>query len=321
MVFSLNFLKIFSFNKSLRFPLFQDEGNGSLVVNRNVEFDQKGEFSVIAPAFGIDLTNRLSLGITFNIWNHSLTDNSRYKESHREFGQATFGPVTLNFDAFLEDIFEVEEGYSFVIGGMYRPSKEWTIAAVVKPGFTMDIDHTHREEICTESGSGPIVCDSDPFKNNAELEQPTIVGVGTAWRPTEELTFSTDVTWTDWSAYVFRENEFDFNPITGTAIQDDKLDNSFTVRFGGEYLVILENYVIPIRCGFGYDPAPSIDGIDDFYTANFGTGIQLYDRVNLDLAYEFRWGKDVNGRTSLGTIGGTQDIYRHRVLGSVIFYF
>ena len=85
-------------------------------------------------------------------------------------------------------------------------------------------------------------------------------------------------------------------------------------------LIIKENYVFPVRWGLGYDPAPAVNDVDDFYTLSLGTGIQAYNRVSFDIAYEFRWGNNVNADILRG-ISGTQDIYLHRLLTSMIYHF
>ena len=130
-----------------------------------------------------------------------------------------------------------------------------------------------------------------------------------------------DVTWTDWSDYVFIENTLKTNPISGRPIGEGETDDIFTVRLGSEYVIIKENYLVPLRFGFGYDPSPAVHEVDDFYTFNLGTGLQIYDRVNFDMAYEFRWGHDVNDSTVSDIINGSQDVYQHRFLVSLIYYY
>ena len=127
-----------------------------------------------------------------------------------------------------------------------------------------------------------------------------------------------DVTWTDWSRYRLRDAGKDFNPIRAGSTEE--LDDTFTCRLGMEYIVILDNLLVPLRCGTGYDPAPGVDGADDFYTVNLGMGMQIKERVNLDFAYEFRLGNDVN-EDPLSGVNGSQDVRQHRLMASMIYYF
>lgn len=323
MVVSLNYLKLFRFDKEMNFSIDEEEMDSrrEIITNSDYDFDQDGSFSVLAPAFGINVTERLSLGITLNIWNHDITGSSRFKKKEftRLEGKAIFsnGP-SLTFKGYFREInkIEVDEGYSVVIGGLYRLNKYWAFGAVVKPAFDLELDHEFTsKDILNGIRSEPT---NDP--RNAELDMPMILGAGVAWRPNDSLTISTDITWTDWSKYQFIQDGGRENPVTGRATSMDKLKDTYTLRLGSEYLFVSGNYILPLRWGIGYDPAPAVDSADDFYTLNVGTGIQLFKRVNVDIAYEFRWGNNVNSDT-LQIIRANQNVYRHRFLSSLIVYF
>ena len=76
---------------------------------------------------------------------------------------------------------------------------------------------------------------------------------------------------------------------------------------------------VPLRCGAGYDPSPAVDGVDEFYSLTCGSGLQ-WGRFVFDIAYEYRWGRDV-GRDVLRGIHGAEDMVRQRLLASMIVYF
>ena len=80
--------------------------------------------------------------------------------------------------------------------------------------------------------------------------------------------------------------------------------------------IFWKNSLMSIR---NYDPAPAIGDVAEFYTVNFGFGLQVLKRINLDIAYEFRWGNDVNSDALRGFSG--QDVRRHRILASLICYY
>ena len=315
MVVSLNYLKLFRFDKETRIPISQLTTNpvlGTSERNLIYDFDQDGSFSVLSPAFGVDVTDKLSLGVSLNIWSHDITQSSKFEKKEVTTGSQTFSNLP-GFEQPLkfieENTIEVDEGYSVVIGGLYWLNEQWNLGFVIKPGFDLNLDHKRTED---EKPSEQV---------DSELEMPWIIGAGVAWRPYDPLSLSLDLTWTDWSGYTFKENDVVKNPLTSRPASVDELEDTFTARVGGEYLLVRDHFIVPFRCGFGYDPAPAVDDVDDFYTLNFGTGIQL-GRYNFDVAYEFRWGNDVN-RHFLETLdsNSTQDVRRHRVLASLIYYF
>ncbi len=341
MVFSLNYLKLYRFEKEANYLLSISDSTSAL--NRFIDFDQEGSLSVLAPAFGIDVTPKLALGITFNIWNHSVTQASQFTK--KETTNANLNIFGEDAVANITDIdsFEVDNGYSFVLGGLYRISKAWSIGAVLKPYYELNINRRNDQfrvqttSIPDSDTTNSIVSDVPPTTttnfSEVELEFPWIIGAGVAWRPNDEWTVSMDVTWTDWSDYTFVDDEEEAllgskavkNPFTGQPLGSGKLDDTYTVRLGSEYIFIVDKYLIPIRWGVGYDPTPSVDEVDNFYTINFGIGVQINEKMNLDIAYEYRWGKDVNGpflqEHQNTDVNGTQDVAQHRILTSLIYYY
>lgn len=314
-VFSLNYLNLYTFERHLNLPFSNPPigsppivlGSNTLRVLGTYKVEQEGSLSVVAPAFAMSVTPRLLLGLTLNLWHHSLTQSSQFEA--REFTTAfqdlngTVTPFPGNPSVVINR-FTVESGQSVVIGSLYRLSRQWAFGGVVKPAFQLHLDHE-------QLGSNQAPTDTSP-----DLKFPWIVGLGVAWRPSDALTMSSDVTWSDWSRFRFTKN-VSHNPVDGTG---RSLTDTFTVRWGSEYLLIFEKLVVPLRCGLGYDPAPAISNVDDYFTVNVGAGIQLFKRLNLDAAYEFRWGNRVNG-DGLPAFDAAQDTVRHRVLTSVIWYF
>ena len=328
MVFSLNYLKLFRFDKEMEFPVSQLFDSSGLEVTRELfyNFDQEGSFSVLAPAFGFSLAKNLLLGVSLNIWNHNLTQSSRFKKKEVTTGESNLigmedgVEIDIREPVNIREINElkVDEGYSVVFGGLLRMRENWHIGVVVKPKYDLELDHEIRNKDLGDSG----VLENDfEETRGAELDMPMIIGAGLSWRPYDALTISTDATWTQWSEYTFvdKKTKVVKNPLTGQSADEGELEDTFTVRAGCEYYLIRETYLIPFRFGLGYDPAPAVDRVDDYYTINCGTGIQI-GSYNLDIGYEFRWGNNVNG-SSLQPIDATQDVYRHRVLASLIYYF
>jgi hypothetical protein len=91
------------------------------------------------------------------------------------------------------------------------------------------------------------------------------------------------------------------------------------VRLGAEYLIILTNTVIPLRGGLFYDPEPGQNRQNDFWGFSLGTGLSIGDLI-LDIAYQFRIGKGVNGDV-LDIPKTDANIYQHMFYASAIYHF
>ena len=325
MVVSLNYLKLYRFDRSLDFTvLFPAPLPSSIEQQWSIEFDQKGTFSALIPAYGFDLTDNLSIGVSLNIWNDTITGDSSFMKRRRSVVRSfvpDFGDgETIETEEVLEEKLIVESGHSFTLGGLYRINRNWNIGFVIKPPFQLNVERkTTRVEKGISIMAGEPNNTSPTGKKNSDLEFPIIAGGGIAWRPLKSLVTSLDMTWTDWSEFNLREDDQDINPISGRDVDAGKLKDTITLRLGCEYLVVRDTFLIPLRFGLGYDSAPAVDDVDDFYTASLGSGVRI-GNYNFDIAWEFRWGNNVNKDLFQG-INATEDVQQHRVLASLIYYF
>jgi len=141
-----------------------------------------------------------------------------------------------------------------------------------------------------------------------------------AARLSDELTLDLDVYRTQWSDYVLQDGAGNkINPITGKLQSESDVDDTTQVRLGGEYLIIRENMVFPVRAGVFYDPEPAEGDPDDFWGVSLGGGI-AYKQFVYDLAYQYRFGRDVRSVT-VGNEDSSQDVDQHTVYMSVIYHF
>jgi long-subunit fatty acid transport protein len=312
---SLNYLKLYRLDQELAFPVdFSAEG---LEMKTGYSMTQHGDLSVLAPAFALDVTDRLALGITVNVWNDDVTQASSFEKTQHNTWTMSMDGYTGAGRAVWEDEYSVDAGYSVVLGALYRLSRAWTLGLVAKPPFTLDLDHTAKVSMAQSGDLGEIPLTAATTETAAELHLPWVLGGGVAWRPNDPLTVTLDVTWTDWSEYSMDEGGTEVNPLNNMPIGTDRCDDAVTVRCGAEYVLQFTRCLVPLRCGVGYDPAPAIGAVDDFYTASVGGGIQ-WGRYALDLAYQLRWGNEVN--TGMLTGMGSEDVLEHRVLLSLIVY-
>ena len=314
MVFSLNYLTLFRFEKELEFPIFSP---GQSTLDIDFRLDQEGSLSAWAPAFGIAISDHLFLGLTINVWDHSLTQSSAYEKTEISNTTSSFGMAQVQANFLIKNRFEVESGTSLVLGALYRLSERLNIGVVIKPEYELDIDHIRTESVVLpNSNSDPETIQE---KTNAEFDFPWVIGVGMAWRQNKALTIATDFTWTTWSDYTFSENGRVTNPVSGRPIGEGRLKDTYTVRVGCEWLHITEDFIFPLRAGVGLDQSPTTKGADNFYTTSVGSGIQVGD-YNFDIAYQFRWGNSVNSDILQGIVA-SEDIREHRVLASLIYYY
>lgn len=317
-VVSLNYQHLYDFNKKARFGTRDDDP--PQIETTWYEFEQEGGLYTISPAFAFQILPSLSVGVTLNVWEDALFDNEwklkRHQTSSGNFMEFPFSSV--------EDLQETYKfsGINCNLGIMWNINSTFTLGAVFKSPFRGDVKHAYHS-------TKTIVYPTDPEKNRTEvksyseketLDMPMSYGIGFAARLSDALTLALDLYRTEWGDYVLHTGDGrKLSPITGKPESDSDVGATTQVRLGGEYLIIGEQTVIPLRAGLFYDPEPADGSPDNFWGVSVGSGI-AYKQFVYDIAYQYRFGRDVRSAI-VGDETSRQDVHQHTVYMSVIYHF
>jgi long-subunit fatty acid transport protein len=319
MIVSLNYQRLFDFTREWDFPLRQS--TPVLSLNQNVDYDQSGNLSALALAYSIQVTPEFSFGVTFNIWQDWFGMNE-WKQTTRQDGSGTFMGNQFNFEAKSRDRFSFRNfNANANVGILWNITPKFTLGAVVRTPFTADLKHksTFRSSIRFPADPGSDSTTSTSSTENEELDMPMSYGIGLAYRFSDQLTVSADFTRTEWDDFIFKDSEGNkTSAISGRPKNDSDVDPTHTIRLGAEYLFIEPKYVIPLRCGAFYDPAPAEGSPDDFFGFSLGSGFAR-GRLVFDLAYQYRFGRDV-GESILQNLDFSQDVDEHSIYASIIIH-
>ena len=319
MVVSINYQRLYDFNRS--FDYRYDYASEGLDLKQHKDFSQDGYVGALGLAAAIEITPDFSLGATLNIWTDQLLWKNEWRENFTEHGVGMLGGVPITIDTRIHDKYYQFRGINANLGLLWKITRNLTMGAVVKTPFTADLRHEFIYEQTQTLGGTPTVLPSIYQKEDVELDMPWSYGIGFAWRFSDVFSMDIDVHRTDWSEYILEDDQGNkFSPIDGRPKHQSHVKDTTQVRIGGEYLFIRQkkNMVIPIRAGFFYDPEPSEGSPEDFYGFAVGTGI-AYKGFIFDVAYQFRWGNDVDTGNSIST--SEADITQHTILTSIIVHF
>ena len=183
-----------------------------------------------------------------------------------------------------------------------------------------------------------------PFQELSEdrqLKFPDSLTIGAACRFNDRLTMSFDMTFTDWNDFVLTDGSgAKTSLVTGEDTNSPDathLDTTHTVRLGAEYVFIPKQpkeqlkQLWTVRGGLFYNEEPASnrpdsggpgDGEPDKYLGvAAGFGVQAFQRVNIDVGYQARFGWDVESDCISGLSGFNEDVIQHRLLISAVIYF
>ena len=266
MIVSINYQNLYDMTRHWKFPLAVTRDDASH--SKDVEIEQKGELAAIGIAYCLEITPRLSFGLTLNVWRNGLYANE-WEQTQKQTGSGIIQGAPFSYTAKFSDRYKFS-GYNANIGILWNPSRQLTLGAVLKTPFTADLKHRSTEEIALS----PYPGDSSSSEEDNELDMPMAYGAGVAYRFSDRLTASLDVYRTEWDDYILKDATGNkFSPINNKPKDEAGIDPTVQLRSGLEYLYITNRYVVPLRCGVFYDPAPAEGSPDDYYGFSFGSGI------------------------------------------------
>ena len=318
-VAALNYQQIYDFHMNLDFKQTTEVHTPpTLNFREDIDFKSKGGIGALTPAISMLVVPKLSIGVAINFYTDEFFGNYAWKQSTRSTGAGRLASTNFTSTYASDTTFKNFQAMNITTGLLWdvweKEDKLLTFGAVYDTPYTADVDRiTNFKSVSTFGQS------TGHERKNFEVDYPMSFGAGLGFRYNDALSFSMDVTWTDWS--VFKQEDEDGNksrPLGG-ASTDRKIDDTYAVRCGTEYLIFGKKVIIPVRGGLFYDPRPSLDDPTDVYGFSVGSGI-TFKRFSLDGAYQFRRANDVDGE-DFGLSGTHFDLNDHMFLASIIVYF
>jgi len=232
------------------------------------------------------------------------------------------------FDGF----YEIDDRIDDFYGANATFGALWTASQKLSLGLCLDLPWraNARQTKTTRSGvrveGRPLESDQTVVAKDVTFDFPLYWAAGAAWRWTDRLTSSLDVSQTLWSDYVYHaEDDPRRNPLEGSPYGEHPVDDCWAARTGIEYLWVLARTEIPFRLGLSCEQRPAVGSPDTYGGVSLGSGISLgqgANKVILDVAYVFTWGRDVMGTLVPGQTGSLEtDTNRHDLYISCIYHF
>jgi long-subunit fatty acid transport protein len=334
MIVSLNFQHLYDFTKKVEFGyIFTDTVGPPLTLKNNINFDQEGGFKSLSPAFAVQITPFFSVGIALNLWDSGVYGN-KWESKYRSNGAGTFVGFPFQVKSKIDQRYEMKgmkfdlgnpfnwENANYNLGFLWNISPMWSLGGVFKAPFVASLRRDYYFESTLSFPTNPTANSHNVIQRSETviLDMPMSYGLGVAFRANDNLTIDLDAYRTEWGDYVLHDADGnELNPITGKLQKDSHISPTTQVRIGGEYLIIGESTILPIRAGVFYDPEPAEGSPDKFYGVSIGSGI-VYKNIAYDLAYQYRFGRDVRS-TTVGNADSLQSVKQHTIYMSVIYHF
>lgn len=163
MIFSFNHQNLFNMDRKWSFPFNTNQAN--LTTQDQFDYQQKGDLYATDLAYAIQITPALSLGLTLNLWNDGLSDNS-WTQTYTISRTGQLGSLALKGNDMFQDKFEFE-GENMNLGAYWKiyqhGEQKVTLGFIYKTKFTADVKHTNSFNTSTV------------FPTEPDLNQPKII--------------------------------------------------------------------------------------------------------------------------------------------------
>ncbi|MBI3118484.1 MAG: outer membrane protein transport protein [Candidatus Hydrogenedentes bacterium] len=345
---SLNFQKKYELNHvfDLNFNTFMHDGVSLLSNFLVLDYEQKGSLNALSPAVALELTQRLSVGATFNFWRDSFLGESGWTQRTRSRMFILDGVHPVIAFSNTQEEYKNFTGSNLTLGVLWTPTDRWSFGLRYDTAFTGNADY-RKHQLSMQLDPRPLVTNLGPFfvREQRKIRFPATLAVGAAWRANDRLTVALDVTRTDWNDFYIKDAYGARRSLVDSGNIDDLFAPHFkptsTARCGVEYVLLPKqpDEVIKrlwtLRGGLLYDEEPATGKSagfvlgpnkgsgepESFYGLALGAGLQLNQRVNIDVAYQVRYGQEINRDMIRGVPAFKEDYFQHRLLFSTIIYF
>lgn len=273
-----------------------------------------GGVNTLTPAISAKINPMISVGFSINIWTGMLNTESSLQNSR------------LGKDRFVANL--DYSGLNFVVGGLVDFESQNKLP--LKIGATLRTPFTLKGKGTWEINDR--LTQTLDAKGDLEhsIDMPFMLGFGSSYRIGENFTFAIDY---EIRNYGSKQNKINVtlsdgsvSPSTSDISESKQNLNQF--RVGGEYLIITEQNIIPIRVGFKTVPTVLADYVYDNNTGDYvptstqvaGSSIS-FGSGYISEAFAFDVTYSISSYTQKYDTDGQIDYSTGTVSSSVIIYF
>jgi len=346
---SLSYQKKYEFTRAINFNW--KRSSKGYTDRLHMDFRQSGSLSAITPAIAFEITQRISAGIAVNLWRSTFLNENRWEQTTKQRSHSMFKGIPGFGYYRSKEYYEDFSGENVTLGVLWNPIDKWSIGLRYDSSFKGNVNYHVKDvtnQIMFSTGTFPGVSNIIHGRKHEHrhVTFPASFALGTAYRFNDRFMLSMDITRTDWNRFYVSDGQgrkfslVDFSNM-GIPWKRTHFKPTYTVRLGGEYVFLpkepqeIMDQLWSLRGGLFYDQEPATGKNnkrharmqhgtgkpDSFFGATLGVGLLLKQRVNIDLAYQARFGLGVNRDFIRGVKGFKEDVYQHRLLLSTVIYF
>ncbi|MGA1870467.1 MAG: OmpP1/FadL family transporter [bacterium] len=330
MVFSLNYQHLYEFSMDIHY-VYTRIGDDFTILNE-AHKTQGGSLATISPAYALQITPSLFIGVAANFWPDTGINNG-WENINKAHGVEKAGEESYMTSSEIYENYRFS-GFNLHCGFLYKSDtfpfagkqRQFRIGGVVKTPFKAEILHEYEQIWYRTDPNNPSQVDYFewlPPSQKLSLRMPLSYGLGCSLVFSDSYIMAIDIHHTRWDQYVLTYGSGrQISPINRLDKKEAHIQPTTQLRLGGQYRYMYhpKRILINLRAGLFYDPEPASGDPDDFYGMSMGIGITYRNSFSFDSMYQLRSGEKKNIESLMGhDIAST--ITQHYIYSSFIYYF
>lgn len=349
LVLSLSYQRRYDFTRAFDASLLNMQAAaGGLILRQKsqLDFEQRGGLGTLSLSAAYEITRRFSVGASLNLWRSSLIGPDGWEQRTRVNSVFSVGPAAALSRGFSRERYEDIRGESVTLGALWRATPRLSLGLRYDSPLRAEARYSalDRDLRLLPNPVNPAAYNLARSDEARDLRFPGTLSLGMAWRQNDRLSLAFDVSRTNWDdVYVKTAAGRKFSLVDGADLENSfrrtDFDPAWAARLGVEYALIPKDrketldYLWTLRGGLFWEQEPASgrdarrpfapgDGRpDNFYGFAAGVGLLVKQRINLDAAYQFRFGQGINGDLNPGVAGFRAEESQHRIVLSTVIYF
>jgi len=255
--------------------LMETSSDQTRVSRLDQSIHQAGQIDVYSFAMAYEVSQRILLGASFNLWRGHWDLDTRSTKATPDSDEYIKLHQGNRFS-----------GQNYNLGLIWR-WPQWDLGLVYHTAFRAE----YRFQMSLDSN---LKTPHINVEGDVGLHWPSVLGVGLAIRPWERVLFTADMEQTQWSTARFVSDNKNLDGFDFFSLDKGRLTPNATVaRMGAEYLMVLDSgAIIPLRLGASREPQPVVDPVTGeqriMHGLSVGSGYKK-GAYSLDLAYRYGW--------------------------------
>ena len=217
-------------------------GNKPYRLNSDTVFNSQGGVGALTPALSGLIMPKLALGVAVNFYTDEFFDNYAWKETYKLIDDGHWGTKSFTETSNIDKTYKNFQAVNAAVGVLWdvweKEDKRLTFGAVYKTPYTAGMDRI-TETKSERLEMGRLLYETNlRIRNHFETAYPMSLGAGLGFRYNDALSFSSDVTWTDWSEWKQTdENGVKVTP-PGSTRTNTNANDTYSIKCGSEYLIL-----------------------------------------------------------------------------------